>query len=207
MAADHVRTGFASKLGGAVAVAIAAAAALATWAAMSPTRAEPPILAVPAQPCSVLPASVVRRYVPDAQVMDLGAQPDNSIWLGGQEQTACGWLGGGNDLNYTLSGYLADAQNVYSANVAGDLQNGGSASWTIAGLGDEATAVFQSNSSQMSVVVEVWSGFYELTVTAITFTQLTSSPPVSAFTGQLNEATAVARDILPALPAGSASSA
>jgi hypothetical protein len=200
MAADHVRTGLARKVGGAVAVTIAAAVALTTWAVMSPTGANPPILVVPAQPCQVLSASVVRRYVPEAQVVSLGAQPDNAIWLGGQKQTACGWLGGGNDLNYTLSAYLADAQNVYSANVAADIQNGGSGSWTISGLGDGATAVFQSNGSQMSVVVEVWSGFYELTVTAITFTQLTSSPPVSAFAGLLNEATAVAHDILAALP-------
>jgi hypothetical protein len=180
--------------------------------AAAPAPAVPvagPRYTVPPHGCRLVAAATLARYLPGATVA--AGTTDTPRGSGpGPRQSSCTWADANLDsLTVTVDKYAsatglnsAQASFEYDVQSYGQSGNGTTVNGTrpVSGLGDEATAIFQIDQLSQGVFLTVWSGNTEIQVTYDSSTIIYGDGAPAVRAAQLRAATAVARDILAALP-------
>lgn len=187
----------AAQLTGMIAVARGILAALARHAVVSsrpPVAPEPHYTRQP-DPCRMITMATLARYAPGTAITPGSA---TAAAPGSPQMNQCSWNSNPVTVLLTLSVFpnaLAALQQYQNA-VETDRQSGTGASVTgaqwLPGLGEQAVAVFQTQSGASSVLLEVWSGNVEISYSYA----FSTSPDRAAL---LAGVTAMARDSLAAL--------
>jgi len=204
----------ATELAGAIAMASDALAALANPAAAAsaapspaPSPATPspppgPRYASPHDACLLVKAATLARYAPGAVASKIPV-PTSSGGVPGEPQLSnCGWAGPNASivLELTIDADSPTAQQGYEFGVQYARQNENGTTFhgaqTVTGVGQQATAIFQTLSGSPSVALHVWSGNAEFEVS---ISDLPFSTPLSRAT-KLAADIAIARDVLAGLP-------
>jgi hypothetical protein len=184
------------QLTGMIAVArgILATLAAPADAASVPVSAEPHYAGLP-DPCLLITAATLAAYAPGARV-----SPQPAGGSASSQSTSCSWGSSSRSVLLTLSSfpdavsarqnYEIDAQ-ANSRSISGETVTG---SVWMPGLGEEATAIFQTRSSGQGVAMIVWSGNVEISL----WYAATGSPAPDRGT-LLTGGIAMARDVLAAL--------
>jgi hypothetical protein len=192
-----VRPAGAAQLAGMIAVARGILAGLARHAAVSshPRVSPEPHYTRQPDPCRMITMATLATYAPGTAVTPGSAATPAP---GSPQTSQCGWNSTPVTVSLTLSVFpdALTAQQQYQTDVDTDRQNGTGetvtgAQW-LPGLGEQAVAIFQTQSGTSSVLLEVWSGNVEI---AYSYTFSTSPDRAALLAG----VTAMARDSLAAL--------
>jgi hypothetical protein len=186
--------------------AAAASAAATPTTATSPAPTAPssppgPRYASPRDACTLVKASTLARYTPGAAA-DKIPVPSNTV-PGAPQLSNCAWAApnGSIVLELTVDSDSASAQQGYEFGVQFARQNGNETTFhgaqTVTGVGQQATAIFETLTGSPSVALYVWSGNAEFEVS---ITDLPFSTPLSRAT-KLAADISMARDVLADLPA------
>jgi hypothetical protein len=155
-----------AQLTGMIAVARGILVTLADPAAAAsvPVSAEPHYTSLP-DPCLLITTATLAAYAPGARV-----SPQPADGSGSPRATSCSWGSSSKSVLLTLSSfpdavgarqnYQIDAQ-ANSRSISGETVTG---SVWMPGLGEEATAIFQTRSSGQGVAMIVWSGNVEISL-------------------------------------------
>jgi hypothetical protein len=185
-----------ARLTGMIAVARGIMVALADPAAVAsvPVSAEPHYTSLP-DPCLLITTATLATYAPGARV-----SPQPAGGSGSPQATSCSWGSSSRSVLLTLSNfpdavsarqnYQIDAQ-ANSRSISGETVTG---SVWMPGLGEEATAIFQTRSRGQGVAMIVWSGNV-----AISLWYAATGPPAPDRGTLLTGGIAMARDVLAAL--------
>ncbi len=185
--------------------AASAAAAAAPSPPASPATPSPPQgprYARPHDACMLVKAATVARYAPGAVASKIPVPTTSGSVPGEPQLSNCGWAGPNASivLELTIDADSPTAQQGYEFGVQYARQNENGTTFhgaqTVTGVGQQATAIFQTLSGSPSVALHVWSGNAEFEVS---ISDLPFSTPLSRAT-KLAADIAMARDVLADLP-------
>jgi hypothetical protein len=192
------RTSLRVRIAAAVVAAAVIAGALSTLASPSASSyLTGPVYASPRDACTLIKASTLARYARGA----IGEQPSSSA-RGGVQVSNCGWAASIGSLDLFVAIYADDdsALGGYEFDVKYAHQNRNEMTFLgaqpVRGLGDQATAIFQTIGGSPDVAVYVLSGNAEI---FMSISDLPFSPTLSR-AEKLAADIAMARDVLADLP-------
>jgi hypothetical protein len=186
----------ATLLAGGIAMARGALAALASPSESSYLQG--PVYASPRDACPLIKASTLARYAPGASVLQ-SLSPPGDAYL---QQTNCGWGASIGSLDLFVTIYADDdtALGGYESDVNYAHQNHDGTTFLeaqpVTGLGDQATAVFETLGGSPGVDLYVLSGNAEFDIS------ISDAPPGPTLSraDKLAADIAMARDVLADLP-------